>query len=139
MDRKAHGRQRRWIVYGVSVWKTIRNLWQVFSHRISFQVGDGKKISFREDRWLGNAILQSLFPNIYALNQQQKACIREVWGNHRWYLSYRRPLNDWQRRQICRFPQHHNSIHRNYPDSRQNLVEYPQTWSFPSKSSITTC
>lgn len=38
-------------VYGVSVWKTIRNLWQISSININLKVGNGHKISFWEDNW----------------------------------------------------------------------------------------
>lgn len=80
-------------VYGDSVWKTIRNLWQIFSIH---KVGNGHKISFWEDNWLGSAPLRLQHPDVFLLNQQQRANISEVWNNQGWDLSFRRRLYDWE-------------------------------------------
>ena len=38
--------------YGVGVWRTIRNLWQLMEHNICLKVGNGAKTKFWRDRWL---------------------------------------------------------------------------------------
>ncbi|XP_060216293.1 uncharacterized protein LOC132643774 [Lycium barbarum] len=83
-------------VYGVSVWRTIRNFWMIFSINIRFKVWDGQQISFWDDNWSGNGSLRHLYPDVYILNQQQRVNINEVWNNQGWDLSFRRPLNDWE-------------------------------------------
>lgn len=67
-------------VYGVSVWKTIRNLWQIFSNKINHRVGNGQKIFFWQDNWMGQQPLKTMYPDIFIINQQQKATINEVWS-----------------------------------------------------------
>lgn len=77
-------------VFGVSVWKTIRNLWQIFSNNIGCH-----KISLWEDNCKGSRPLRLLYPDVFLLNQQQRANITEVWNNQGWDLSFRRLLNNW--------------------------------------------
>lgn len=72
-------------------------------NKSSFKVGDGMKTSFWDDKWLGQRPLKQLFPDIYNLNQQQRACVREVWGNPGWNLSFRRLLNDWEVDRLTEF------------------------------------
>lgn len=89
--------------YGVSLWKSIRNLWPKFRSKAHFRIGNGLKTSFWEDNWLGQNSLKQLFPDIYILNQQQEAIVGEVWSIHGWNLSYRRLLNDWEITRITEF------------------------------------
>ncbi|XP_060190109.1 uncharacterized protein LOC132619168 [Lycium barbarum] len=51
---------------------------------------------FMEENLLGNGSLRHLYPDVYILNQQQRANINEVWNNQGWDLSFRRLLNDWK-------------------------------------------
>ena len=39
--------------YGVGVWKSIRNGWEVFKDKTRFQVGSGNRVKFRKNRWCG--------------------------------------------------------------------------------------
>jgi len=63
--------------YGVSLWKSIRNLWPKVIKKSRFKVGNGMKISLWDDNWLGQGPLKLLFPYIYTLNQQQQATLDE--------------------------------------------------------------
>ena len=39
--------------YGVGVWKSIRNGWEVFKDKTRFQVGSRNRVKFRKNRWCG--------------------------------------------------------------------------------------
>lgn len=67
--------------YGVSLWKSIRNLWPKLMNKVSFKVGNDMKIYFWEDKWLGQGALKQLFPDLHILSQQHQATIGEVWSN----------------------------------------------------------
>ena len=54
--------------YGISLWRSIRNLGYVFFKRTSFNVKSGRKIKFWDDDWIGNDSLKQPFPDIYLLN-----------------------------------------------------------------------
>jgi len=43
-----------------------------------WKVGDGKKIRFWEDHWLGNTSLAIFWP-LYVINEQQGKTICEIW------------------------------------------------------------
>lgn len=51
-----------------------------------------KKTVFWEDNWHGIGTL--LFPDVYTLNQHQKANINKAWSSQLWNLSFRGSLND---------------------------------------------
>lgn len=64
--------------FGVSLWRSIKNLWQKLLNKAKFNVGNGRRISLWEDNWLGQGSLKGLFPDNYASSQQQNATIEEV-------------------------------------------------------------
>ena len=53
--------------YGAGLWKAIRNLWELVSCRISFIVGNGRRIKFWKDKWCGDELVCVLFPLLFAL------------------------------------------------------------------------
>ena len=59
--------------FGCSLWKTIRRLWPQFKGNISLQVGNGRKIHFWNEHWIGDESLQSLFLDLFMLTTQNKA------------------------------------------------------------------
>ena len=48
--------------YGVGLWKTIRKLWDAVSSKLSFSVGNGKRIKFWKDKWCMDESLNVSFP-----------------------------------------------------------------------------
>ncbi|OIT06900.1 clip-associated protein [Nicotiana attenuata] len=89
--------------YGISLWRSIRNLWPNLFHDLSLNVRDGRKTLFWEDNWLGIGSLKNLFPDIFTLNQQQGATVKEVWGIEGWNLTFRRLLQGWELTTITEF------------------------------------
>lgn len=55
-------------LYGCGIWRCIRNLWPMLLSRISFQVGNGRKVLFWEDKWIAQRPLKLLFPELYPLS-----------------------------------------------------------------------
>jgi len=47
---------------------------------IRWTVGNGRKIQFWEDQWLGNTSLAILFWPLYVINEQQGKTIRDIWN-----------------------------------------------------------
>ncbi|XP_060216840.1 uncharacterized protein LOC132644271 [Lycium barbarum] len=91
------------IPYGCSVWRTIRNLWPLVINRSSFKVGNGLKVSFWDDKWIGHEPLKQLYPDLYTLCLQQQATVAELWTGQGWNLHLRRHLNDWEMERIAAF------------------------------------
>ncbi|XP_049372092.1 uncharacterized protein LOC125837001 [Solanum verrucosum] len=89
--------------YGTSLWRTIRNLWPKLRGNCKIKIGNGVKVSFWEDSWLEQGPLKTLFPDVFILNQQQRATVAEVWSNQGWNLSFRRPFNDWEIQRVVEF------------------------------------
>ncbi|RVX03344.1 hypothetical protein CK203_019918 [Vitis vinifera] len=77
-------------VHGVGLRKGIRMDWDLVGARISFSVGNGRRVSFWRDRWCGDAPLCESFPSLYALSIEKEAWVADVWdplvqggGDHR--------------------------------------------------------
>ena len=52
---------------GVSVWRTIRNLWPKLSSSIGYKVGEGTRVLFWKDKWIGQNSLMEDFPDLLFL------------------------------------------------------------------------
>ena len=82
--------------YGVSVWRTIRNLWPKLSESIGYKVGEGTRILFWKDKWIGQNLLMEDFPDLFSFCDNPEASIAETWTNQGWNIIFRRLLNDWE-------------------------------------------
>jgi len=82
--------------YGVGNWKSIWNLWEVFIENTGVRLGNGKKISFWRDDWLGNGPLIDQFHDLFILSSFPDATVEELWTPQGWNIVFRRLLNDWE-------------------------------------------
>ncbi|XP_075645160.1 uncharacterized protein LOC142616177 [Castanea sativa] len=88
--------------HGCSLWRSINEGWEDFSKHLSFVVGQGTRIRFWHDRWIGNDTLKVLYPELYVCSSVKDACISEVlWipegGTVRvWNLTFYRAFEDWE-------------------------------------------
>lgn len=53
--------------YGVSLWRSIRNLWTLLKSKCSIKIAEGSRTNFWEDVWLGTESLKEKLPYIYNL------------------------------------------------------------------------
>ena len=88
--------------HGCGLWRSIHEGWESFSKHLSFVVGEGTRIRFWHDRWIGDNTLKDLYPKLYVCSVANDACISEVlWipkgGTFRvWDLRFYRALEDWE-------------------------------------------
>ena len=68
------------IPYGVSVWRNIRNLWGQLQHNIRHKKGNGTRVLFWKDQWIGQDSLMSSYSDIYILSSSPDAMVNEVWS-----------------------------------------------------------
>ena len=80
--------------YGVGVWKTIRNGWEVFKDKTRLQVGLGNQAKFWKDRWCGDLLLTDEFPGLYAIASFKDAWVVDVWDGGSWGPRFIRQFND---------------------------------------------
>ena len=64
--------------YGVSLWRTIRQGWPVFSKSIQFEVGVGDRIKFWYHVWCGSCTLQEAFPELYNISCNKESSVADV-------------------------------------------------------------
>nr|XP_016470546.1 PREDICTED: uncharacterized protein LOC107792821 [Nicotiana tabacum] len=104
-----YGADGRWCTagasrpYGVSVWKSIRNLWPGFISNVRNKVGNDNKTSFWNDDWIGNGPLKEVFPYLFTIVQQPQTTVAEVWSMQGWNVTFRRFLNDWEVTRVIEF------------------------------------
>ena len=88
--------------HGCGLWRSIHEGWESFSKHLSFIVGEGTRIRFWHDRWIGDYTLKDLYPELYVCSVAKDACIFEVlWtpegGTFRvWDLRFFRVFEDWE-------------------------------------------
>ena len=74
----------------------------LYSYHECFVVGEGTRIRFWHDRWIGDNSLKNLFLDLYVCSAVKDACIFEVlWmpegGTVRvWDLRFYRAFEDWE-------------------------------------------
>ena len=65
-----------------------------------FILGDGGRIRFWKDKWVGGNPLCEMFPILYALANSKGAMVGEVWNSTRgegcWNLEFIKSFNDWE-------------------------------------------
>jgi hypothetical protein len=87
-------------VFGVGLWKNIRKGWDKLFSFISFEVGDGSKISFWHDQWCEEMTLKVAFPVLYGLACEKDASIAAnlefLGGYNQWNVSFIRVAHDWE-------------------------------------------
>lgn len=88
---------------GGSNWRVIRNQWEEFAVNIGFIIGNGRKVLFWDDNWLGHGPLRDNFPDLHSLAVEPESTIQEVWSQQGWNLNFRRALNDWEIVRVTEF------------------------------------
>ena len=63
---------------GSGLWRGINDSWERFSKHLALVMGDGSRIHFWHDRWVGDTSLKMLYPQLYACSNDKEACISDL-------------------------------------------------------------
>ena len=66
--------------HGCGLWRSIHEGWKNFSKHLSFVAGEGTRIRFWHDRWIGDNTLKDLYPELYACLAAKEAYILRSCG-----------------------------------------------------------
>ncbi|KAF5187145.1 hypothetical protein FRX31_023283 [Thalictrum thalictroides] len=84
--------------HGCSLWKGVMNMYDVFKQGISCRVGNGRRILFWHDEWLGNTNLMVRFPLLFTLSNARNSSVYEMKlggdDGASWDLQMRRSLRE---------------------------------------------
>ncbi|KAK4377328.1 hypothetical protein RND71_003624 [Anisodus tanguticus] len=89
--------------YGVSLWRSIRVLWNEFKLNTKIKVANGAKIEFWKDVWHEAGNMKSLFPDIHNSVLHQQRSIADHWTPQGCSFNFRRQLNDWKISRMVNF------------------------------------
>ena len=64
--------------YGVGLWKNISRGWPTFSRHILYDIGDGSRVKFWQDRWCGETSLAVRYPELFRFSRDQEVSVAEV-------------------------------------------------------------
>ncbi|WMV37869.1 hypothetical protein MTR67_031254 [Solanum verrucosum] len=106
------------------VWKAIRSLWSLMAGKISLRVGNGRKILFRCDNWLGHGPLKELFPEFFSIATMPNISLESAKGVHGWNITFRRLLHDWELERVVEFFKTLESF-QGFKDTEDSLIWKP--------------
>ena len=72
------------------------------STRISFSMGNERRVRFWKDKWCGDSPLCMPFPSLFALVDSKEVWVVDIWdsstqrGRGGWNPCFSRPFNDWE-------------------------------------------
>lgn len=89
-----------------SLWRNVTRMVPNLQQHISYKLKNRKGIRFWHDRWLVQACLKDLFPEVYKASRQKQAFIADMIHHGRWHGVFRNALNgnahlEWDLR--CRY------------------------------------
>jgi hypothetical protein len=61
---------------------------------IRWKIGNGEKVRFWEDHWLGNTSLAIIYWPLYVINEQQGKTVSEIWDGVDPKLTFRRTVSE---------------------------------------------
>ncbi|RVW44482.1 Serine/threonine-protein kinase ATG1c [Vitis vinifera] len=65
--------------YGVGLWKAIRKGWDAFKSKISYDLGNGRRIRFWKHIWCGDTPLRTSLPSLFIIATSKDACVCDAW------------------------------------------------------------
>ncbi|XP_035544681.1 uncharacterized protein LOC118348042 [Juglans regia] len=93
--------------YGVGLWKFIRKGWGSFASNTRLRLGDGSRISFWQDVWLGNTALKDAYPMIFRIAREKEAMVADLrvlnQGTQEWTINLTRDAHDWEVNELVGF------------------------------------
>ena len=63
---------------GVGLWKYISQGWSSFSSQILFDIGDGSRVKFWQDRWCGAFSLAVRYPALFRFCRNKEVSVAEL-------------------------------------------------------------
>jgi hypothetical protein len=86
--------------YGVGLWKFIRKGWSLFRRHTKLIVGNGSRISFWDDLWVGEMPLKDAFPGLYDIVCDKSSLVAEhlslEYEPFQWDVRFIRAAHDWE-------------------------------------------
>ena len=64
--------------YGVGLWKNISQGWPSFSRHILYDIGDGSRVKFWQDRWCGETSLAIKYSDLFRFCRHKDASVAEL-------------------------------------------------------------
>ncbi|KAG5582146.1 hypothetical protein H5410_052773 [Solanum commersonii] len=110
--------------HGVGVWKAIRSLWSLMAGKISLRVGNGRKILFWCDKWLGHGPLKELFPEFFSIATTPNISLESAKGVHGWNITFRRLQHDQELERVVEFFKTLGSF-QGFKDTEDSLIWKP--------------
>ncbi|OVA02993.1 Reverse transcriptase zinc-binding domain [Macleaya cordata] len=91
--------------FGTGLWKGICTNMKAFKEGLTARIGNGRKVKFWSDQWLGENPLKESFKELYKVSRKQNALVADMMqtdGNGRvlWDLDLPRRLSDQEAREF---------------------------------------
>ncbi|CAL5415768.1 unnamed protein product [Camellia sinensis] len=123
----SHSHSRVWTDI-ITVAKHHQQLVEFYVEKLRLRVGNGTRIKFWHDRWLGSRCLKAEFPRIFSLSIDKGGSLLSFYDRRssveEWNFIFRRNLYDWEKDEVNRLV----VVLKDAPPLRSN-VEDCATWN----------
>ncbi|XP_042983287.1 uncharacterized protein LOC122312690 [Carya illinoinensis] len=72
----------------------------VFSSNTGLCMGNGQRINFWHDVWVGDTALKAVYPTIFSIAREKDAMVADLWGTthdaQAWNINLTREAHDWE-------------------------------------------
>ncbi|KAF3652458.1 putative midasin-like isoform X7 [Capsicum annuum] len=75
--------------------------YNLFLENIQLKVGNGLKIEFWNEHWIGERSLKFLFPDLFLPSQHARVTLTQMWSTQGWNFNFRRALNAWEVQRVA--------------------------------------
>lgn len=74
---------------------------EFFVEKVQIQAGNGSRIKFWYDKWVGGSCLKDEFPRLFSLSTVKDGSLsyffERKFSSGKWNFCFRRPLYDWEK------------------------------------------
>jgi hypothetical protein len=83
--------------HGSPFWHSLHKIKDFFKLRARYSLGNGEKIQFWTDWWLGNGPLAQCFARLFQISAEPDASVNQLWRNGSWNIHFRRSFGQAER------------------------------------------
>jgi hypothetical protein len=83
--------------HGSPFWRSLHKIKDFFKLGARYSLGNGEKIQFWTDWWVGDGPLAQRFSRLFQISAEPDASVNQLWRNGSWNIHFRRSFGQTER------------------------------------------